>query len=499
MQITSFVNFLFRSNVFFFLFLLVSCGLIEIIALKNLLISFDEATQSFVPGNLFYDDLGHYISVAILTDHLDFLTNQSWFLALQEVDEAEARAQWGDFGLKLGILKPHVYDGWAWLFLAIKKIGGLTYEDAFRGTAMFFPVFVFLFFLATKTTFFCRADNYALLLVFVFVIAYGINSPVSVARAATYGYALVAMAIMIRLYSTAGRSSRMVAFFTLLAFAGYIHRLMLPVFLLFAVSDLTRVLIPRLWKKLTRFSEKWFVVICLSLLAVILAVISLSLAVKTLSTSGEFTMHMYIFGKQLRHFDWSVFASVFLVAWLSRWRPGNADIAVYKFMIVLMILSGLAISLIGSILSPVYELNSDRLVFFIYILAIAIIGYSADPRPSSPQEEVADGGNETASQPYLERRLVIPILMIASILYALPQYGAAMNVKKFKPFKEKHFPEYIAENDSPPHYLAKNPQQVWGFFMRQDFLKAPLILDFETDSYSRRKILDTLSGAKPRP
>jgi hypothetical protein len=132
-------------------------------------------------------------------------------------------------------------------------------------------------------------------------------------------------------------------------------------------------------------------------------------------------------------------------------------------------------------------------------LAIAIIGYSADPRPSSPQEEVADGGNETASQPYLERRLVIPILMIASILYALPQYGAAMNVKKFKPFKEKHFPEYIAENDSPPHYLAKNPQQVWGFFMRQDFLKAPLILDFETDSYSRRKILDTLSGAKPRP
>jgi hypothetical protein len=56
-------------------------------------------------------------------------------------------------------------------------------------------------------------------------------------------------------------------------------------------------------------------------------------------------------------------------------------------------------------------------------------------------------------------------------------------IERYRPFSEEDFPARKVSESGSMYYLASNPQQVYGYFIRELFHDAPLRLEIVTDRY----------------
>ena len=493
------IKFIIGSNAIYLALLFAVMVVVFLIVYKTLYFSFDESTGKFVAYNLFFDDMGVRTSYVIMLDHYDSLKEQVWFKAFNNLGSFDILESWGYWGGKLiNVTTRHIYDGYAWIVLSLKYLTGASYEDAVRYIALVYPAFVIALYIFAKVLFFKGKDNYPLLFGIIFLVAFGENGMSVIPSTQVYAYALISVAIVVRMFSESRTSVKYTTFYVLLALAGYIARANVPVFLMFAVTDLARVAIPSLWEKVTKVNEKRYLLINLSVVSLILISMIIILFIKTASTSGMFNYSLMIFRKQVNHFEWLVLASLLLIGFLSRGTERNIEIKAFKLVITMMFLSALMLTTVGSAFFPLYEINSDRMTEHMYMLSAAVVAFMVDPRRFfSEAQNASDRRNEVMASNGM--MYFMPALALAMFLNNFTNYVLHMEVSHYRPFTADHYPTLITNDGPVSFYLAKNDQQVWGYMMRLDFERAPLLLDIETKSYSKSKVVDLLERGKEQP
>ena len=62
-----------------------------------------------------------------------------------------------------------------------------------------------------------------------------------------------------------------------------------------------------------------------------------------------------------------------------------------------------------------------------------------------------------------------------------------------------HFPQTLADAEEKPYFQANSPQQVYGYFIREDYEKGPLVLAIESEKYDPSRVVHPKSAEEVLP
>ena len=317
---------LFRSDIAFFVMLFVVFAVVLATVTKNIYVSYDEESKTFVKQNFFFDDFSLRMTFAVIEENYDLLEGRDWFESILDIEVDEITEVWLYNGAKVPLLRSHyTHISWVKLVLAFKNFGDLSYEDAVRGSCLFYPFFALFLFVFAKLAFFRRKDNAPLFLALVIGFAFQFdfsNLPMS----STYARVAIPLAIIVRLFAQRDDWPVRIFFYAMLALGASFWMGALPVLLMFLGLDLFRAASPRLWNGTTDFNLRHFTFLGLGILSMQLLFMLVALAARTLAGDGMFNTYVTLFNKTAPAFSWFVVIALLATGLLFRSRLEGMEI-----------------------------------------------------------------------------------------------------------------------------------------------------------------------------
>ncbi len=159
-----------------------------------------------------------------------------------------------------------------------------------------------------------------------------------------------------------------------------------------------------------------------------------------------------------------------IVVYLLKRFPPNAE-QVTALLVALATLAAVILMIVAApLLDPETQQNVHRLNPLLFILLVTLA-----------LSLLADLPNEFSA---LQQRVLLGMLGVGLALgiakYSEPKIW---QIERYRPFSEEDFPARKVSESGSMYYLASNPQQVYGYFIRELFHDAPLRLEIVTDRY----------------
>lgn len=459
------------------------------VAYKTGYAAYDSEQKKFVKSNsLFYDDGGVYVSEAIVLDHWSTFSREEWFRQIRNhISQEGLQALWGPYAPKVQfIFTRFSHEGWLWILLFFENFTK-DYQEAFRVTFLSFPVFVIgkyilLFFLFRRERdrgFFPLATSFLLV-----DLAQTYEHNFYWFGPSAFSYLFFMTGFALRTFSSLQRARRLFLSYLLMGLGVYMWMIMLPVFLIVLFVDLlTRA--QGVFQKIAMFNSRHFGKIVVTFLASTVVIGLINLIIDASKGSLGDLQHgnaaLTLFSARVSYISFINVLLLYLFFSLTKdFREKRNHILSLKLIVSIFLGAVVLYIMISPWLIELQKANVNRLnnPLFGILTISAAYAYWYGKR----------GAWNGRSHPLLIGGA------IAGVVIGFTNYANVWKIQQNIPFTEDAYPVLITEAPNIPYYLAKNPQQVYGYFMGSRYLDGPLVLQFATEDYSEANVVKMLTG-----
>lgn len=465
-------------------------ALLTVVAIKVTQISIGPENKIVAP-NLLFDDGGVYTAEAVALSNWAQLKDQPWFMLIQEaVTRTDLYVQWGYYGPRVSfIFSRGIRDGWLYIIYGFSQLTN-SFQNALGFSILLFPVLVcvkylFLWFYFVSSN--VIASPALLVLFSTVLIDFGQPFGATHYWFVTSAYSLLffSTALAIRFWCVDEcRLNRSVSYL-LLVLSVLMSQIALPIFIALALIDLTAAALPNLYQQATGFVNHHFLEITFIAIALTLPFALLWGGLQTALNPRAYNDVLRITQFRLEYLSIVNVGLLLLYSWLLQRIPEPKTHSAITGLIVAMILGAFTLVAAGTILDPETQHNSHRLNPFLFVaLATAIVRMVF----VQGQESLVVG---------FDRPLLLKALLGLGALIGIDKYRQPVvwEISRYQPFSDTDFPTFVTNTSGTQYFMANTPQQVYGYFIDEDFKKAPLVLNIRTERYSPEKAISVQASS----
>ena len=253
--------------------------------------------------------------------------------------------------------------------------------------------------------------------------------------------------------------------------------------------------IPLIMSYWDRF-KKYFLALALAAVfgVVVIQGLQFMYALKTRGASNHFNTGLTLFVRNLAFLNVSSIALLLVIYYLPKAWPDVLSEQTERMRVWILFVLGaaVAIALIGPLIHFELWENNARYQRYVYIAECTAL---------------------VTMLPGLYRRWGSALGTVLLVLALVFMSGTFMNrihpgqphgwslqlhrVQKFD--TDKHFPKEGVQADASPYFEASSPQQVFGYFIREDYERGPLVLNLASENYKIEKVIGSPSPPLPSP
>ena len=438
---------------------------------KVVFLNWDTETGKFTTNNVFFDDGGMYASILHVFQEGDRFTNQVWFKAIRDnISQGTLLMEWGQWAPRIkNAFYSHglsMYSAWMQILVFANKFVG-DINLTFTVSLLFFPAFLFLKYFVLLPIFVRKPH---LLLVMATNLFYDVSSIPSFQSGEIFANQVFLVGLSSIIFGKQERVLTVIGWGFLLG-SSFFDIVVIPAVLAVVLGHLFYNYSP------IRIEQKYFLLILIGCI-VMTYLAAASWLVHDVFEYGKLYYNgaVRIFNKSATYDNLRIIFLLLLVHYIPIISPSlnSRRLEKIKCMILVLFVGGVFFVLIGRMISLELGDNGGRLVTHIFIILLFGLG--------------------AIYENLKERRLqnVAAKITIALIIFSYTNFflsSDVLRISKYVPFEVTHFPAKETSSGGMDYYLARNPQQVHGYFIMRRYDEAPLILDIRAPNYSKEKIL----------
>lgn len=441
---------------------------------KVVFLSWNTETASFTTSNPFFDDGGNYVSILHVIQNGDRFVNQTWFQAIRDhVNQDILLREWGQWAPRIKHLFNFpglsIYSAWMEILVfANKFVGDINYT--FSVSLLIFPIFLFVkYFILFPTL----VQKPHLLLVVVVNLFYDVSWIPSFPSPEIFANQIFLVGLSSILFGRKGTIWTVISWGLLLV-SSFFNIVVVPAVFAVVFGSFFYHYSP------LRLDQKHFlpaVIGCISLIYLL----SASWLVHDVFQYGKFYYNgaVRLLDRNTTYGNLRIICLLLLVHYLPIVFSSLNSLRLekIKYMILVLFVGSVFFILIGPMISFAFSENGGRLDTHISIMLF--FGLAA----------IYENLKQTRF-----RGIAVNIAIFLIIFSYLNFFLSSNILRIFKhvPFEVDHFPMLETSSDGVDYYLARNPQQVYGYFIKKYYDEAPLILDIDASSYSKKRILTNI-------
>lgn len=443
---------------------------------KVAFLSWNVETQKFTPSNALFDDGGLYISIFHVAQNGDRFINQPWFQAIRDnISEETLLQQWGQWAPRVkhffSSSGQSPYSAWMQALVVVNKVVG-DINFTFTVSLLIFPVFLFLKYFILLPT--CVQKQY-LLPVIIINLFYDVSSVPFFQSASIFAMQAFLAGLSSVVFGKQGAMFRWIGW-GLIFTSAFLDIVMIPAALGTMFGYFFHKYSP------IRINQKYFLLIALGCIAVTYLAAA-SWLVRDIFEYGKFYYNGAVrtFNRNARYGDFQIIGLLLLVHYLSTAFPSltSRRLEKIKYVIVTLLAGSVLLVLLAPLMSFEFRDNGGRVDAYIFIMLLFALAAIYVNLKEARLQNIAT-------------KISAALLFFFYLNFFLSPN--VLKISKYVPFEPSHFPTKEISESGVEYYLAQDPQQVYGYFIKEYYDEAPLILNVSAPNYSKEKIIAASAG-----
>jgi hypothetical protein len=443
---------------------------------KILFLNWDDSTQRFEIQNALFDDGGTYVSELHVQKDPERFEKELWFTEIRDkVTSDELFDAWGPHGPRVQFIFTGRYMGpyFKMILAADRVIDDLALT--FTLSLMFFSAILVLKYVLLLL--FCRKEKHSLFI--AMNLAHDLFFIPGIQGSEHVAVQLMLLGLSFWLFAPSRRPYQVFSW-TFMGLACLLNPIPIGPTILLAFTHLR--VAKNLWLRI-RPRFLWFALAGLAGVVLIQG-LQFLYAVQSRGAEHHFNTGLTLF---VRNLSFLGLGSVVLLMFLHyvpiSWPEMTTDKSEkLRLWVLLIIAAAVVIALVGPLIH--FELWENNARYQRYIL-IAEVAALVTLLP----------GLASRWGHHLGRGLLIlaGVVFVGSFMNRIhpgQPFGWSLKIHRVQHFDaQEHYPQTLLDAENKTYYEAGSPQQVYGYFIRKDYTRGPLILAIDSDRYDPARVL----------